>query len=766
MSVADGLWFRRLLVWAVFLAGLCDQVATVALSASAASERKRLAVDAILEAPDVQAHIINALQADKVHTRQEVPRSLHLYLTNLSLPVPEEIRDLARRAEESKRVSPEDADHALQTLNKMMEQQSIVLDHKVIDCRERRRSAGEAIQDALEEVRSLASVTSSARGVIVDAASRIPQDHRSFEAFKAEAEVSRSRCKSAGLSDKVKAKSLEKDAWMVGAIRDALVRQCQKTGGSFVQADGCPALAESLGVVARKHGAHSAAFLLQKIQPADCKFSAHNCAAMKDVASEVLGEIADSQARLRANSARNREACQDEELFSKNQLAMETSQASDRSKELAEATLKAGQAGDQANEKDNQRQKLQAELKALTAKCNAEISDILYGKMCALQKVRDSLQIAAGRTELPEDCQVTDWDEGICSTTCGGGMKKLTRKVLLSPKGGAACPPLTLMLKCGETACPKDCDVSQWSGWSACSAPCAGGIQERNRVVTSKPHGNGVACPHLTDMQMCNTEACTSDCELLQWTPWSTCSKACDGGMKKRSRGLRDEGKASCPTAQSKDRLEFQECNTQKCGEDNNVVCAGTPLDIALLVDASGSMTKEGFDAVKTLSLELIRHYSLSDSMTKLGVAAFSKEATVVSALSDDIDEVTRKISNDLQWLSGPSNAGAGLSRAASLLALGGRKTASSLVLVITDGRFVDPFLARQAADKMKENGVRLVFALVGTEYKNNGLLESMASLPGSDNIIPIPDFKELPAYGKWAVKRIIGSTCSQVEKP
>merc|ERR1719440_1116493 len=133
---------------------------------------------------------------------------------------------------------------------------------------------------------------------------------------------------------------------------------------------------------------------------------------------------------------------------------------------------------------------MQADLKAITAKCTADISGILYGKMCALQKVRDSLQILAGRTELPEDCQVTDWDEGICSATCGGGMKTLTRKVSLAPKGGAACPPLQLHLHCGETACPKDCEVSEWSGFSACSARCDGGVQERNRHVTKHPVGN------------------------------------------------------------------------------------------------------------------------------------------------------------------------------------------------------------------------------------------------------------------------------------
>jgi len=750
-------------------------------------------VENILTGPNAQVQIITALQAHKAHTSEEGPHSLRLSLAHLGLPVPPEVRDLAEKADGSKKVTPAEADSAKQRLNKMLEEQHWLLDHKVIDCREKRRSAGEAIQDAASEVRNLASATSSARSIIVEATSRIPQDRRSFEEFKVEAQMSRTRCGSAGISDKVRSKSLEHDAAVVSGVHDNLVKKCagvaasllqqpvedvddiiadaestlhggsapQKALSTIVHSEECPAMAAALGVVARKRSGAAASFL-QEMQPG-CKLSKSNCDAMLDISAEVAGEIADSQARLRASSARIREACKDEQLFAQNQLSMETSQVSDRSRELSEATFKAGEVGDLANQKDSLRQKLQANLKAITAKCTAEISGILYGKMCALQKVRDSLQILAGRTELPEDCQVTDWDEGMCSATCGGGKKTLTRKVLLTEKSGAACPSLTLNLQCGETACPKDCEVSRWSGWSACSAACDGGVQERNRAITSTPLGNGVGCPHLVDMRLCNSEACTSECELLQWTPWSPCSKACEGGSQKRSRGLQDEGKASCPTTESKERVELRECNKKDCDGNNDVACAGAPMDVVLLLDASGSITQEGFKSIQELSLQLVKHYSLAGNGTKLSVATFAKQAMAISSLTSDASELSTKLSSGLQWLKGPGNAGAGLSRAASLLAAGGRKEATSLVLMVTDGRLVDPFLARQAADRLKKSGIRLAFALVGTDYKNSALLKNMASTPEKDNVIQIPGFKELPTFSKWAAKRIIRGTCSEV---
>jgi len=344
-------------------------------------------------------------------------------------------------------------------------------------------------------------------------------------------------------------------------------------------------------------------------------------------------------------------------------------------------------------------------------------------------------------------------------------MKELTRKVLLEAQGGAECPDLALQLPCGETACPQDCDVSGWGNWSACSARCDGGVQERNRVVTVKPIGNGVACPHLVDMRLCNTEACTSDCELLQWTSWTPCSKACNGGKRSRTRGLRDEGKTSCPAADSQERLQLEDCNADKCGKGNDVECRGAdPMDIALLLDGSGLMTQDGFNRVKELSLTLVSDYAPSKEGNKISVATFAKEATIISGLTDVAAELNNRIKSDLHWNQGPSNVAPGLLRAAAMLASGGRKAATSLVLVVTKGRIADPFLARQAAERLKKSGVRLAFALVGTDYERNiGLFESMASMPQQDNLIEIPSVQHLDEFKKWSAKRIVESTCSKV---
>lgn len=185
-------------------------------------------------------------------------------------------------------------------------------------------------------------------------------------------------------------------------------------------------------------------------------------------------------------------------------------------------------------------------------------------------------------------------------------------------------------------------------------------------------------------------------------------------------------------------------------------------MDVVLLLDGSGTITEAGFGTLKDLSKELIRGYSPSTDGAKLAIAAFAKQAKAVSGLTDDADALNSRLSAE-PFLKGPGNAGAGLLRAASLLSAGGRKNAGSLVLILTDGRLIDPFLARQAADRLKKSGVRIAFGLVGRQCKNQGLLKSLASSPEKDNIIQLDDFDKLPESLEAAAAKIVRSTCSAV---
>jgi Spondin-like TSP1 domain len=164
------------------------------------------------------------------------------------------------------------------------------------------------------------------------------------------------------------------------------------------------------------------------------------------------------------------------------------------------------------------------------------------------------------------DCKVGEWSSWSgCSKACGGGQQTRSRAVTTQEAhGGAACPALNETQSCNTQTCPVDCVVSGWSGWSSCSKSCGGGTQTRTRSVTTAPANNGAACPVLSETQNCNTHGCPVDCRVSDWSGWSDCSASCGGGSQSRSRSVLQSaanGGASCPTNMS----ETIACNTHAC---------------------------------------------------------------------------------------------------------------------------------------------------------------------------------------------------------
>jgi len=132
--------------------------------------------------------------------------------------------------------------------------------------------------------------------------------------------------------------------------------------------------------------------------------------------------------------------------------------------------------------------------------------------------------------QCPHDCELTQWTGwGACSEECGTGVKVRTREALhQESNGGIACSTHNLEENsaCNLHPCPVDC-VSEWLDWTPCSLTCGPGIQTRPvKVLTEAAHG-GMACP-LTQEQVCNTDECPPgvDCQMSEWTedPSTTCA--------------------------------------------------------------------------------------------------------------------------------------------------------------------------------------------------------------------------------------------------
>eukprot|EP00795_Rhopilema_esculentum_P014506 gene14506-5566_t len=174
----------------------------------------------------------------------------------------------------------------------------------------------------------------------------------------------------------------------------------------------------------------------------------------------------------------------------------------------------------------------------------------------------------------PVDGKYGPWGSfGLCSTTCGGGVKRRTRSCTNpSPShGGKECKGAALeTLSCNTQNCPDvDGGFAEWGGWTKCQSECGPGIRIRERTCTNpEPQGEGKDCSSLgesTQSQPCMSKACPVDGGFSSWSTYGTCSKSCAGGVQERTRSCTNpapaNGGKNCDGGTEQTRV----CNPAPC---------------------------------------------------------------------------------------------------------------------------------------------------------------------------------------------------------
>jgi len=407
-------------------------------------------------------------------------------------------------------------------------------------------------------------------------------------------------------------------------------------------------------------------------------------------------------------------------------------------------------------------------------------------ELCGLKKIRGELykMRGTGKPSLFEDCVVSGWEEQECSKECGGGIQQLTRQVQTQPRGGAKCLPLVQMKSCKNQPCPVDCKLEAWNGWSTCSAECGGGVMTRLREVTRQMKNNGKPCGETAQTVACNIQSCESDCDLSEWTTWGKCSKACDGGTRKRQKYVKNQakGQGSCPGLWESQRLQYEECNHHRCEVPANskaktLTCKAN-LDVVLVLDGSGSLGQQGWLASKKAAQTFVSAFEGKDTEARVSVILFSGPSNwdgvkkcwyqstkdldiektckveVVEHFTSDMPALKTKIEN-LQWPKGTTLTSVALGIAKSELD-GGRKDAKGVVVVITDGRPMSFRRTAWAAHFVRKTA-RLIWVPV-TKFAPLKKIRSWATRRWEENVIPVSDFGELEKPN--VVSRVIADLC------
>lgn len=526
-----------------------------------------------------------------------------------------------------------------------------------------------------------------------------------------------------------------------------------------------------------------------------CHVAEVDCGLLHDGMSLLWGDMKDGVDELETKMSKNE---QEHKRFMDDlntlieSLANAKAQASTT---LAEATADMNSLQQELGEKQEESRELQKEYKRHQKECHRTITEIMYTEICGVRSVRTAIlnNSATTKPEKVIDCEFGDWEPGDCSVSCdnncpkGGGLGKpcggvqtLTRDLIQRNNAlGMPCPSMKYRSLCGQVKCPIDCVVSKWSGWSACSRECEGGVRQRTRAVLTEPRNGGATCDALVETESCNTGSCDRNCKLSKWSRWSGCTAACGSGSREKRRRVLvpSRGDGKCPKGRSHWRLKMETCNDFPCQGDERCIAK---TDLVVAVDGSGSLSKSGFATVKEFVKKLIGRYDSTiygQSAVKAGLVAFGngevmddgsiKQADTISQLTDDMSKLTTA-AEGMAFKKGFTNMAQAFAAADKLLFLGGRKEAQSTVLVITDGK---PSFKHQLFSKVRElqdKMIRVVIVAI-TDYDDDEgakLMQQLASPPARSNFVWIPGLLKLKQNTDKYVTKVLVSSCSRAMSP
>merc|ERR1719219_1159975 len=529
-----------------------------------------------------------------------------------------------------------------------------------------------------------------------------------------------------------------------------------------------------------------------------------NCGLLHDLMSMEWGKFRDGFDELTAEMNQNKEEFDATKRNINEELTVISDEKTKHMEVLANTISSINADTEEMNEKDQQKRVLTQEFEKTCKIFQEKITEILFTRICAVRKVRNELLEHSTKTppEKFSDCDFSDWvsKNGVCISPTGitilcddscprddpykcGGLETMKRDVVVLPDDyGMKCPQLERDKKCGQRKCPVDCLMSEWSGWSKCTKDCESGVQSKTRDVITKPKNGGKGCDSVQEERPCNTGSCDRNCQLSDWSEWSPCTMACNGGLTERKKKvvipIRGQGK--CPRRNNPDRFEKKKCNKQDCVGDE--ICIAKQ-DLVIALDASGSLKENGYEIVRGFAVNLTKRYKskyYGAPAIKMGVALFGnghlielpgggttiQAAINLQKLTFDLAAVGTKIA-ETKWQRGFTNMAQAFATADTMLGQGGRPEAQSAVMVISDGKFSFKYQTAEKAQELKDKNVQIYMApITDTRDKSLTFLKRWASQPWQTNFERIPGLAALKHNNAIFVQKLIVKFCPDSMSP
>jgi len=517
-----------------------------------------------------------------------------------------------------------------------------------------------------------------------------------------------------------------------------------------------------------------------------CSPDTPDCGLLHDKLSLMWGDYKDKVDELTMDMNKNAFMFEELKITLNDQIQILVNSKARFSMMLSEARSNLAADREEIKAKHMQKDELDKVYLEEMKKCCERVKWIMFQDMCALIVVRNA--VLADSSACPgnaiADCDVDAWVGKQCTVECDdncpeipdasevyecGGWQEIYRKVVVAPDScGLQCPDLTRTKKCNQNKCAVNCEMSEWSGWSKCTADCEGGVRSHTRSLLVKPKNGGLSCNTNEETEACNTASCDRDCTLARWTPWTPCSVACGGGLQSRAKHvlIPVRGFGKCPKESNKRRFREQECNEQDCVGDE--ICVANQ-DLIIAIDGSGSVREEGFNILKNYALALVAKYEsnyFGAAAMKVGIIEFGNgiimpdgvtvsPAMNVQPLTDSMSTVKSAVEGMVQK-KGFTNMAQAFALAETMYTATGRKGAQSAILVITDGKPSFQFQTNELVQQLDDKGVSRFFVVIGESESDLNLMKKWASSPWETNLLHVPGLAVVEAdEGMWAEKAI-----------
>jgi len=528
-----------------------------------------------------------------------------------------------------------------------------------------------------------------------------------------------------------------------------------------------------------------------------CSPDPPDCGLLHDKLSLMWGDYKDKVDELTMEMNKNAYLFEELQITLNDQIKILTNSKARFSMMLSEARSNLAADREEVKSKEAQKLELDKVYLAFMKKCCERVKWIMFQDMCALIVVRNA--VLEGSSDCPGteiiDCDVDNWIGEKCTVNCDdacpavpdssevyacGGWQEIKRKVVVAPPDecGLRCPALSRTKKCNQNKCPVDCVMSEWSGWSKCTAECEGGVRGHTRSLITKPRNGGISCNTNSESEPCNTMSCDRDCTLADWTPWTPCSVACGTGFQNKAKHvlIPTRGFGKCPKEQGPERFAEQECNTQDCIGDE--ICIAVQ-DLIIALDGSGSLREDGFNILKGFAVNLLARYQseyFGSAAMKIGLIEFGNgiimedgvtvsPAMLVRTLTTDLTAVKSSIEGMVQK-KGFTNMAQAFALAETMYTAAGRKGAQSSLLVITDGKPSFQFQTNELVQQLDDKGVQRYFIVVSESEKSVNLMKTWASMPWETNLLHVPGLPILSADSELWAEKALTMFCPQSMSP